>query len=251
MFISLALALSTGQDPKEGRKLVFDQEFNRPGPLDDRVWYFDDGPVYNQEMEHYTSSNAEVKGGNLLITARSNQGKITSARIESHDSWRYGYFEIRAKVPGGRGTWPAIWLLNDSLRHPNTPSGKPWPDCGEIDIMEEVGYDPGTFHFSLHSAKFNWMKREQRTKTATVPDGATKFHVFGLDWRPNQIRFLMDGVETYKVDDDSNDYASWPFVDKFYMILNLAIGGSWGGAKGVDPSIFPSRYYIDYVKIYQ
>src|SRR5579862_8038659 len=114
MFTSLALAMVLGQDPKIGKKLVFDEEFDRPGPIDARRWIYDDGPVYNHELEHYTSSprNSRVEHGKLVVTALKEGDRITSARIQSRESWRYGYFEIRAKVPGGRGTWPSVWMLN-------------------------------------------------------------------------------------------------------------------------------------------
>ncbi len=253
IFTTLALSLLLGQNPKAARKLVFDEEFSKPGAIDSSRWSYNDGPVYNNELERYTSSpeNSRVEHGNLVIIARNDGGKITSARIESKKAWRYGYFEIRAKVPGGRGTWPAVWMLNDGLRSKDPTKRMGWPQCGEIDIMEEVGYDPDSFHFSLHSGKINWMKKEQRTKAVIAKGGAGKYHVFGLDWRPTQIRFLLDGEEVYKCEKTSDDPGIWPFKDPFYMILNLAIGGNWGGAKGVDNTIFPSRYYLDYIRIYQ
>jgi beta-glucanase (GH16 family) len=253
MLISLVLAMMLPGDPKQGRKLVFDDEFSKGGAIDTTRWLYDDGPVYNDELERYTSSplNSRVEHGNLVITARKDGGKITSARIESKAAWRYGYFECRAKVPGGRGTWPAFWMLNESLRQRDPKKQIGWPQCGEIDIMEEVGYDPDSFHFSLHSGKINWMRKEQRTKVVTTKDGAGRFHVFGLDWRPDSLRFFLDGKDVFDVQKTSDDPGIWPFKDPFYLILNLAIGGNWGGAKGVDDKIFPSSYYVDYVRVYQ
>jgi len=250
MLSIILTAICVVSGPKDGRKLVFDEEFNKAGSVNTAQWIFDDGPVYNQELEKYTSAkggNAIVEHGNLVITATKVNGVITSARLETKQAWKYGYFEFRAKVPTGKGTWPAIWMLNESLKKGTGT----WPASGEIDIMENVGYDPASFHFSLHSAKYNWMKPAQRTKAVSIPKATTEFHVFGLDWKPDTIVFYLDGSPAYTVERKGEDTDGWPFKDPFYLILNLAIGGNWGGSKGVDDAIFPSKYYIDYVRIYQ
>jgi beta-glucanase (GH16 family) len=139
-------------------------------------------------------------------------------------------------------------MLNECLRRPGDKTG--WPKCGEIDIMENVGFDPPNFHFSLHSQAFNWMQKQQRTEVTPVADPKA-FHKFGLDWRPASITFYLDGKAVYTVKKTEDTVASWPFRDPFYLILNLAIGGSWGGQKGVDPAIFPSDFEIRDVKVYQ
>lgn len=254
MLLAIAL-LTTGFDPSPlaGRHLVFSYDFKTRKRLDPKDWIFDDGPSYNDEKEKYTSAaggNAYIKDGDLVIEARKAGGQITSARLETSKAWRYGYVEVVAKVPEGRGTWPAIWMLNDRLRHTGDQPRVGWPECGEIDIMENVGYDPPNFHYSLHSKDYNWMVKKQRTVSAPLanPGG---FHKFGLDWRPDSITFYADGTPTYKVVKTEDTFASWPFRDPFYLILNLAIGGNWGGAKGIDDRIFPSRYYIRSVKVYQ
>ncbi len=249
-----AASLRTHQDsPTAGRRLVYSVDFRKTHELSDADWKFNDGPVYNKEQETYTSKaagNAYFKDGCLVLEARKEGSKITSARLESVKSWKYGYFEVEAKVPDGKGTWPAIWMLNDRLRNPGPQGRVDWPKCGEIDIMENVGFDPPNFHFSLHSDKYNWMKPAQRTKVVASPD-PLKFHKFGLDWRPDSITFTLDGKGVYRVENAEDTYSAWPFREPFYMILNLAIGGTWGGQKGVDPAIFPSRFYIRNVKIYQ
>jgi beta-glucanase (GH16 family) len=248
--ISLSLQPTS---PTSQRKLVFVEDFRREKSIDLSRWIFDDGPVYNNEKEKYTPAsggNAYLKDGCLVLEARKENGQITSARLQSKQTWKYGYFEVEASVPPGVGTWPAIWMLNDRLRHPNAKDFVNWPRCGEIDIMENVGYDPTRFHFSLHSQNFNWMKPKQRTSILTVPDPYA-FHRFGLDWRPDSIAFYYDGKNVYEVKREDPSFDSWPFVDSFYMILNLAIGGNMGGPKGVDDSIFPSKFRIRSVKIYQ
>jgi beta-glucanase (GH16 family) len=252
----LALVLFTAAfdpSPLAGRHLVFSYDFRTRKRLDSKDWIFDDGPSYNNELEKYTSAsggNASIKDGTLVIEAKKVGTRITSARLETTKAWRYGYVEVEAKVPPGRGTWPAIWMLNDRLRHRGDQPGVGWPECGEIDIMENVGYDPASFHYSLHSKEYNWMVKKQRTLAAPLPHPEA-FHKFGLDWRTDSITFYADGKATYHVDKTEDTFAAWPFRDPFYLILNLAIGGTWGGAKGVDDKIFPSRYYIRSVKIYQ
>jgi beta-glucanase (GH16 family) len=234
-----------------GRKLVYEENFAREKQIDPKMWHFDDGPSYNAEIEKYTSAgggNAYLTRDGLVIEARKNDGKVTSARLTSNQSWKYGYFEFVAKVPTGRGTWPALWMLGDSLRHPNSPG---WPACGEIDIMENVGYDPDNFHYSLHCKKYNFMVGNERTKVVPAPDAPASFHTFGLDWRDGSITFYQDHKAVYHVDRTENTVDAWPWDAPFYMILNLAIGGNWGGAKGVDDAIFPSKFIVKSVKIYQ
>jgi len=253
MLTALAMILLSPGDPKSGKHLVFDEEFNERGGVDQSNWYFDDAKPYNDEIERYTSSpvNSSLEHGSLVITARKEGSAITSARLESKKSWLYGYFEIRAKVPNGRGTWPAIWMLNDYLRKNDPDHKATWPRAGEIDIMENVGFDPPNFHFSLHCDNFNWMKKQQRTLVAPADHPTDRYHIFALDWEPTYITFYMDHKAVYHVDKNSDDYGDWPFREPFYMILNLAIGGNWGGQKGVDPAIFPAKFYVDYVRIYQ
>jgi beta-glucanase (GH16 family) len=253
MLIAAAVLLLSPGDPKSGKHLVFDDEFNGKGNVNQSNWYYDNSKPYNNEAERYTSSpeNSSLQHGSLVITALKNGDSISSARLVSKKTWLYGYFEIRAKVPPGKGTWPAIWMLNDYLRK-NDPAHKVgWPRCGEIDIMENVGFDPSNFHFSLHSDNFNWQKKQQRTKVVPADHPTDKYHLFGLDWQPNYITFYMDHQPVYHVDKPDDDYGDWPFKEPFYMILNLAIGGFWGGQKGIDPAIFPAKFYVDYVRIYQ
>jgi len=250
--IIAAVLLSQGS-PTAGRHLVFSCDFRKVKEISTKDWKFNDGPVYNNELEKYASGpgqNASLTKDGLVITALKEGSKITSTRLESIKSWKYGYFEFEAKVPIGNGTWPAVWMLNERLRNPGTQERVGWPKCGEIDIMENVGFDPKNFHYSLHSGKYNWMGKLQRTKVASVEDPQA-YHKFALDWRPDSIVFYQDGQDVYRVTKDEDTFDAWPFRDPFYLILNLAIGGTWGGQKGVDPKIFPSQFVIRYVKIYQ
>ncbi len=252
LLLTLTALMSFGTQVN-GRHLVFEQDFTKLKSIDLNVWKFDDGPVYNDELEKYTDingGNAFLENGALVLEARKKGSVITSARLQSIQHWKYGYIEVEAKVPQGNGTWPAIWMLNDRVRRPADKDFLDWPRCGEIDIMENVGYDPGAFHFSLHSENFNFMKNNQATKVVPITD-YTKFHKFAVDWNHEHIKFLVDGKSLYEVARRGDDPKAWPFDDSFFLILNLAIGGNWGGSKGVDDSIFPSRYYIKSVKVYQ
>jgi beta-glucanase (GH16 family) len=238
-----------------GRRLVFEQNFAKVRSINENIWSFNDGPVYNAELEKYTNKagrNALIERGALVLEARKKNGVITSARLESYAHWRHPYVEVVAKVPNrGKGTWPAIWMLGQSLRSAeHAPGHYGWPDCGEIDIMEHVSADPDNFHFSLHCKSLNFMRSTQRTKHITVKD-AGAFHTFAVDVRQDVITFLYDGKPAYVAKKDKNGHDDWPFDDSFYLILNLAIGGTWGGSKGVDESIFPSRFEIKSVRVYE
>lgn len=238
-----------------GMKLVFDQTFTHRSPSLTANWIFDDGPVYNDEEEKYASKpgpNVSIKDGRLVITGRYEKGIYTSGRLQSKKAWKYGYFECRARLPKGRGTWPAFWMLGDSLRKSKKDGNIGWPQCGEIDIMEQVGFEPDKIHCSLHSGAVNWMRKEQRTFTVDLPKATEGFHNYGLDWTPSHLDFYLDGKRVGGFEKPKGaSFDNWPFDAPFFMILNLAIGGFWGGAKGIDPTIFPCSYEIEYVRIYQ
>jgi beta-glucanase (GH16 family) len=254
MLTALALAItltSIQADVIGNRKLVWKDEFDGSGALDTAKWNFDTGPVYNNEKEKYVDDTAHIRvvKGNLVITADNSSGKILSGRITSKAAWLYGYFEVRAKFPTGRGTWPAIWFLGDVLRQPDAHVG--WPKCGEIDLMENVGFNPDDIHFTVHTGGANGTGHASKGDHITIPSAASDFHVYGLDWQADHMDFYCDGKKAFTYTKDPANPNGWPFDKPEYMILNLAIGGDWGGAKGVDPAIFPARYYVDYVRIYQ
>ncbi len=232
------------------------EEFDYTGAPNSTNWTYDLGNSGwgNHELQNYTNdiSNAKVEGGYLTITAKkesSNGMNYSSARLLSkgtNGDFLYGRAEIMAKLPAGRGTWPAIWML---------PSGTwaygDWPNSGEIDIMEHVGYDPNVIHFSTHTKSFNWVLGTQVTSTKTVPTAITEFHKYRVDWTPYAIRGYYDDQLVFTFVNDGKGFASWPFDKPFHLLLNLAIGGDWGGAQGVDDTIFPASMVIDYVRIYK
>jgi len=152
---------------------------------------------------------------------------------------------VRAKLPSGRGTWPAIWTLGTNIREVG------WPACGEIDIMEFVGYEPGVIHANIHTGKYNHVKKTGKGDKITVPDASEAFHVYAVEWDAEKMEFSVDGKKYFTYTNEGSGYDAWPYDKDQYLILNLAIGGSWGGQKGIDDSIFPQLYRIDYVRVYQ
>jgi beta-glucanase (GH16 family) len=263
--LSLALALWQGNpqpEPSSQWQLVWADEFNNPGLPNDSKWAYDVGGDGwgNRELQFYTSrrkENARVENGHLIIEARREkwQGRqYTSARLVTRGKadWLYGRFEIRARLPSGRGTWPAIWML---------PAGESyadggWPDNGEIDIMEHVGHDPDVVHASIHTRKYFHTIGTQKTARMRVKGARSDFHVYALEWNPEEMKAFVDDKEYFhfkneRLTDKTADYKVWPFDKPFYLILNLAVGGFWGGEKGVDPAIWPRRMEVDYVRVYK
>lgn len=235
-------------------QLVWSDEFNYTGLPDSSKWKYDFGAGGwgNNELEFYTvkrNENARVENGNLIIEARKedyNGSHYTSARLVTRGKadWKYGKFEIRAKLPRGLGTWPAIWMLGSK-------SPMKWPDDGEIDIMEHVGYDPGVIHASIHCKDFNHVIGTQKTAVTGVEDCMDNFHVYGLEWDEKSILISIDGRNYFKFLNENFQYSGWPFNQPMHLLLNLAIGGNWGGQKGVDDGIFPQSMLVDYVRVYQ
>jgi beta-glucanase (GH16 family) len=235
-------------------KLVWADEFDKPGQPDPAKWGYEKGLIRNGEKQFYMANrheNARVEDGKLMIEARKEAhegGDFTSASLTTSGkmAWKYGRVEVRAKVPAARGTWPAIWML------PTDIAKIPWPKCGEIDIMEHVGFDPAVIHGTLHTETYNHMKGTQRGASKKVPTFATEFHNYSVEWSEKKITMTIDGAQYASFDrKDGDTAAEWPFDKPFYLILNLAIGGSWGGQKGIDDAAFPQRMEIDYVRVYQ
>ncbi len=236
-------------------QLVFEDTFDSGSSPDAADWNFDIGGNGwgNNEEQYYTdrSENARLEGGNLVIETLKEDfsgSAYTSARLTTrgkHDI-TYGRVEVRAKLPAGRGTWPAIWLLYTENKYGNGS----WPDNGEIDIMEHVGFDQGRVHATIHTDSYNGGDGTQRgASTVPSPDVSTAFHVYAVEWEPNQIRAYVDDVLYFTYDRESDDWREWPFDQEFHLILNTAVGGDWGGQQGIDDSIFPQRFEIDYVRI--
>ena len=235
---------------------VWGDEFEGQGLPNADKWYYETGGDGwgNQEQQYYTESdtgNARVENGHLIIEARkeSYQGNAyTSARLNSEASWKYGRFEIRAKLPAGRGTWPALWMLADE----QTYGDQYWPDNGEMDIMEHVGYDEGVIHGTIHTEAFNHIDGTDRGGSIPVPSATSEFHNYAMEWTPNEIRVSVDGEQYFTFRNRAQyGWQEWPFDQKFHLLMNIAVGGSWGGAEGIDDSAFPERMVIDYVRVYK
>jgi beta-glucanase (GH16 family) len=247
-----------------GWKLVWSDEFDVDGLPDSGKWAYDTernfAGWYNNELQYYSAAraeNARVAGGSLVITARkedlSTAGladwggqRYSSSRMVTRGkaAWTYGFIEIRAKLPCGRGSWPALWMLS-------APPQQAWPDDGEIDIMEHVGFDPGVVHGTMHTLAYNHTKNNSRTATTTVADACTAFHKYQLTWTANQIKVGVDDRNYYQYSNDGSGNAEWPFDSPQYLIFNIAVGGDWGGQMGVDDTIFPIQMEVDYVRVYQ
>ncbi len=241
----------------DGWTLVWSDEFDYTGLPDSKKWGYDvAAPGWvNHEAQGYTDKrleNARVENGNLIIEARRdnyNNYSYSSARLVSKNrgDWTYGRVEVRAKVPAGRGTWPAIWMLSTVW---NLGNGG-WPDNGEIDIMEHVGYDPGVIHASTHCNKYVWTNNTQKTATIKIADATTAFHNYIMEWSANEIKMYVDSNLYFTQTNENKGWQYWPFFKDFYLILNLAIGGDWGGAQGIDNSVFPQSMEVEYVRVYQ
>ena len=243
-------------------RLVWRDEFNGKA-LDLSKWEFDTSRNkegwHNGELQYYALNrrkNIRLHKGRLIIEAHREKldpkrftdwggQNYTSARINSKGAgWTYGFYEIRAKVPCARGTWPAIWMLPADL--------KAWPDDGEIDIMEHVGSEPHLIYATLHTKLFNHSIKTQRSAQRLVPTSCSAFHRYQLDWRPDSITIGVDGRGILRVlNDQPGGKGAWPFTTPFQMILNLAMGGDWAGAKGMDDAALPERMEVDYVRVWQ
>jgi beta-glucanase (GH16 family) len=233
-------------------RLIWSDEFDSTG-LNMNNWSYETGDSGwgNNEWENYTTQNATVSNGMLSIVAKlvgpgQHVGDYTSSRINTSDKkeFLYGRVEVRAKLPTGKGTWPAFWMLGTDIGTIG------WPACGELDIMENVGYDPTWIQGTVHTLSDNG--NTVNFGRVQVPDCDTTYHIYGMIWTPSKIE--------YYIDDPSKPYctynpviknaSNWPFDKPCFIILNLAIGGNWGGVQGVDDSIFPQTYSIDYVRVY-
>ncbi|SDM25616.1 Glycosyl hydrolases family 16 [Catalinimonas alkaloidigena] len=242
--------------PGAAYQLVWSDEFDGEH-LDTTKWNYNVGGHGwgNNELQFYTDArpeNARLAGGTLRITAIHEpwEGKeFTSARLTTKGKadWTYGRFEIRAKLPSGVGTWPAIWLLYTDKEYGN----QGWPDNGEIDIMEEVGYDPDVIHSTIHDKAFNHSIGTQVGDTLRIPTARSAFHVYRTDWTPDSIISYIDDQRYFAFGNTGEGWEEWPFDHDHHLLLNVAVGGNWGGQQGVDTTAFPTAMEVDYVRVYQ
>ena len=238
---------------------VFADEFNDP-EIDTEKWRYDTSRNaegwFNNEKQYYAADrpkNARIEDGALVIEAHRETlsrndfadwggQEYTSAKLVTRQLLGYGFYEIRAKLPCGRGSWPAIWML---------PETGEWPDQGEIDIMEMVGWDANVVHGTLHSGAFNHRLGTQRGAQVTIPSACTAYHRYQLSWTRDRILIGYDDRGYMEVrDDQPGGHAAWPFDRPYALILNLAIGGDWGGKEGIDDTALPQRMSVDYVRFW-
>ena len=240
---------------------VWCEEFDYEGLPNPEKWFYDIGGDGwgNNEEQYYTNAdldNANVSDGTLKITALKENfsgSSYTSARLISkyRGDFTYGRFEVRAKMPTAKGTWSAIWMLPTDWEYGG------WPESGEIDIMEHVGYDLGKIHGTIHTEQFNHKANTQIGYSKTLDTAEEEFHTYELVWEPHYIEFFVDGDSYGQVGYNAllnrgrDAFEAWPFDKAFHLILNVAVGGSWGVLQGIDEDAFPSTMEVDYVRVYQ
>lgn len=253
------LLLPLAQGIARDSLLVWQDEFTLAGLPDPARWNWDEGGsgMGNEESQYYTKrrlANARVDSGILVITARREDTltcwygpcKFTSARLVTRGlaSWKYGRVDVRAKLPTGKGLWPAIWML------PEATSYGGWPGGGEIDIMEFVGHEPRKVYGTVHTKAYNHPMGTQKGANTTLTDLATAWHVYSLEWGPESLHVGVDGMRYFDFANEGS-WEKWPFDQPFHLLLNLAVGGAWGGAQGVDSSVFPQEFRVDWVRVYK
>jgi beta-glucanase (GH16 family) len=233
-------------------RLVWSDEFAYQGKPDAEKWAFNLGGNGwgNSELQYYTDRprNVEVRDGKLVITSRKEEYEnkyYTSARLKTAGlaEWQYGRFEIYAKLPEGKGIWTALWLLPAS--YPKIA----WPLCGEIDLMENVGQEPGKIYGTVHTAKYNHRMGTHKTGSVAIQDCYQNFHLYALEWTPNEIVWYADGEEYFRFIKEADDPEVWPFNAPFFLIMNVSVGGGFGGS--VDDDIFPTELLVDYVRVFK
>jgi beta-glucanase (GH16 family) len=262
LFIVLLASVSSAQE----WKLVWSDEFNYEGLPDPTKWDYEEGFIRNHESQYYTrgrKENARVENGMLIIEARKESfpnarfnpnatrgpatrpsADYTSASLVTRGKarWTYGRIEVRAKLPEGRGVWPAIWMLGADQRRTH------WPACGEIDIMEFIGRIPDLVHATVHFQKDG--RHGSSGSTLHVDKPFDDFHVYSVEWTPQKMDFYFDDRKYHSFNvADADENGQNPFHKPQYLILNLALGGDWGQA--IDDSKLPQNLLIDYVRVYQ
>lgn len=241
----------------EGYELVWNDEFDRGTTLGSDWRHEVQGPGWvNNELQTYVNGEqggrrvTEITDGHLTITAFKAGSRVYSGRVYAMENtgWKYGIFEAAIRLPKGKGTWPAFWMMPAN----NNFATNPWPRCGEIDIMEEVGYHPEYTSSSIHCQAYNHTIGTQRTAERLTAGSQEDYHIYRLEWTPDYIETSVDGVRLLRFDNDGKgNVSTWPFDKPFYIILNLAWGGDWGGAQGVDESCLPATMDVEYVRVFQ
>ena len=244
---------------KEGWALVWNDEFDGPA-LNLEKWSFEIGGHGwgNNELQYYSDddSTAFIQDGKLVIRAdlvpqgtgsSDNLRYFSSARLRTSGKgdWRYGRIEVKAKLALGQGIWPAIWMLPTDWMYGG------WPESGEIDIMEHVGYDPGRVHGSIHTGSYNHKINTQRGGSKLLDKISSKFYVYAIEWYEDRIDFLIDDAKYFSFQNDGkNDFNTWPFNQRFHLLINIAVGGNWPGSPD-ETTQFPTEMEVEYVRVYE
>jgi len=250
-FLPLALVLFAGCSEKTQWDLVWSEEFDYSGSPAIESWDHERGYIRNNELQYYTDhpENIRVEEGLCLITARlEGEDSITSASVNTLGKvdFLYGRIEVRAQIPSALGSWPAIWMLGTSIGEVG------WPACGEIDIMEHVGYDPDFIHANIHTKAYNHSIGTGKGNKIAVKDPGADFHLYAVEWLEDRMDFFLDDSLYFSYENDgTGNPDTWPFDKPHYLLINLAYGGSWGGQQGVDTTLLPLEYKIDYVRYYR
>ncbi len=246
----LTVTAATAQMQKERGRLIWEENFDGTA-LNEQVWNYELGDGCpnicgwgNNERQIYTTDNHKVANGMLTITVQKDGDKYTSTRITTADKkeFKYGYIEARAKIPTGHGIWPAFWMLGSNIKQVG------WPMAGEIDILEYVGKEPDMVFTSLHTQDSHGETiNTKKTAFKNIEEG---FHTYAIDWTKDHIKFYVDNKLVYTFAPKDKKVEVWPYSQPFYFIINVAVGGNFGGPK-VDDKIFPQEFIVDYVRVYE
>jgi beta-glucanase (GH16 family) len=266
-----ALVVRSKDRPEQDWRLVWSDEFDGE-TLDDSKWSPNIWPPrkVNDEDQAYTGreKNLRVENGMLIIEAHKEDyegASYTSGRVHSEGKgdFLYGRFEVRAKLPRGQGTWAAIWMLpSDPYKYSTTcepgedwqgsSTCNAWPNSGEIDIMEHVGYQMGHVHGTVHNEAYYWLKWEQRKGRILLDAPDEEFHDYSLEWTPDRIDIFVDDTHYFTYVNEGTGWNAWPYDHPYNLILNVAVGGAWGRAGGpIDDTIFPQSMEVDYVRVFE
>jgi beta-glucanase (GH16 family) len=256
LLFSLLLAISVASAQTPGWTLVWADEFETAGAPDPEKWDYQLGDGCpqlcgwgNKELQFYTrdAANVRVEDGALVIQVHKTENGYTSARLTTKGkaAWKYGRIEASLHLPAGVGVWPAFWMLPADWKYGD------WPAGGEIDIMEHVGYEPDTIHGTVHTQSYNHLKNTQQGGLIRKEGAAQKFHLYAIEWDADKIDFLVDDNLYFTFKNEKTGPDAWPFDQPFFILLNVTVGGNWGGRHGVDETIWPQQMLVDYVRVYQ
>ncbi len=241
----ILISINAFSQSKKGYSLVWKDTF-KGDKLDTTNWSHElaEPGWVNNELQRYTNDNIELRDGDLIIIAKKENQEYTSARLitKGKQTFTYGLFEIKAKIPQGIGTWPALWMLGQNIDEVG------WPLCGELDIMEHVGKNPNFIHSTIHNK--SGYGSSPYTGILQIKNPFTEYHIYGMEWTKDYVDFYIDGKLVYHYQPEIKNEETWPFYKPFYFIFNIAIGGNWGGPN-VDDAIFPVTMTVDWVKVYQ